>query len=304
MISLRKKGIKSGIARAAQIVIVVVIILIIAVGAIGAVVLSSRTSSTTSQTSSITSTQSSTTPSSSTTTSSSTSSTSAQGPSTFTYETLSTPAYLDPQVSYSVYDYYVMANEFESLIYFNGTSASNVIPWLAQNYTISPDGRTVNFTLRSNISFADGEPLNSTAVYFSLNRLLIEDGSSSTSHGTQASWVLQQLLNASLSTAVSGIQQPYTKQWVSEVLGQNFVQVTGPLTFSIHIMQPTAAFKYMIELPVGEDNCSRVRHATRPGFMEQFQHWLHDAISLAFRKRDKRGLPGTFWTKLRRAIPE
>jgi ABC-type transport system substrate-binding protein len=156
--------------------------------------------------------------------------------------------YLDPQVSYTAFDYYVFANYMESLIYFNGTSASNVIPWLAQNYTISPDGRTLNFTLRNNIHFADGEPLNSTAVYFSLNRLLIEDGSSPTSHGTQASWVLQQLLNTSLSTTVSGIPQPYTQQWVNEVLAENFVQITGPLTFTIHLVHPTAAFKYMIEL--------------------------------------------------------
>lgn len=141
-----------------------------------------------------------------------------------------------------------MANYFESLVYFNSTSASDVIPWLAQNYTISPDGTTINFTLRSNITFADGEPLNSSAIYFSLNRLLIEDGSTPTSHGTQASWVMQQLLNTSLSTTVSGVPQPYNQQWVNEILGENFVQITGPLTFTIHLMHPTAAFKYMIEL--------------------------------------------------------
>ena len=55
-----------------------------------------------------------------------------------------------------------------------------------------------NFTLRSGIKFADGEDLNSTAVYFSLNKLVITDNAAPTSFGTQGSWILQQLLNTSL----------------------------------------------------------------------------------------------------------
>ncbi|MCL5068311.1 MAG: ABC transporter substrate-binding protein, partial [Thaumarchaeota archaeon] len=242
---------KHAVSKAAQIGIIVVIILIIGIAAYGATIMARSTTTTTptSSTTSTTSSGSSTTPTIPTsTTSTSVTSTSSQVPASLTWETLYTPQYLDPQVSYSAFDYYVMANEFESLIYFNTTSASDVIPWLAQNYTVSPDGMTVNFTLRSNIFFADGEPLNSSAVYFSLNRLLIEDGSSPSSHGTQASWVLQQLLNASLSTTVSGALQPYTKQWANEVLAQNFVQVTGPLTFTMHVMNPNAALKYMLEL--------------------------------------------------------
>lgn len=247
---------KLALSKAAQIGIIVVIILIIGIAAYGATIMAksstttTSTSSTTSTTSNISSTTSTifTTSTTSTPSTSVTSTTSSQAPASLVWETLYTPQYLDPQVSYSAFDYYVMANEFESLIYFNATSASDVIPWLAQSYTVSPDGMTINFTLRSNIFFADGEPLNSSAVYFSLNRLLIEDGSSPSSHGTQASWVLQQLLNASLSTTVSGILQPYTKQWVNEVLAQNFIQITGPLTFTMHVMNPTAALKYMLEL--------------------------------------------------------
>jgi len=101
-----------------------------------------------------------------------------------------------------------------------------------------------NFTLRSGITFADGEPLNSTSVYFSLNRLLVEDGSASFGHGVQASWILQQLLNTSLSTTLCCAQN-YSSTYVNQVLAENFVKITGPLTFTINVMRPNSAFAYL-----------------------------------------------------------
>jgi ABC-type transport system substrate-binding protein len=136
-------------------------------------------------------------------------------------------------------------NVYETLLWYNGTNSTGVIPWLAQNYSMSADGKTANFTLRSGITFADGQPFNSTAVYFSLNRLLIEDNSKPYSHGSQASWIIQQLLNTSLSWNFGGPHN-YTQQWASEVLAQNFVQITGPLTFTLHIQNPNAAFPFLI----------------------------------------------------------
>ncbi len=76
-----------------------------------------------------------------------------------TYEETQTYQFLDPSVSYYSYDYVIGQNVYETLLYFNGTSSSVTIPWLAQNYTTSADGKTVNFTLRSGITFGDGEQL-------------------------------------------------------------------------------------------------------------------------------------------------
>ena len=110
---------------------------------------------------------------------------------------------------------------------------------------MSSDQKTATFTLRSNITFADGEPLNSSAVYFSLNKLLIDDSSAPTSHGTQASWILQQLLNTSLSGNL-GPGHKYDQAWAQAVLAQNFVQITGPLTFKLNLQVPNAAFPYLL----------------------------------------------------------
>jgi ABC-type transport system substrate-binding protein len=163
-----------------------------------------------------------------------------------TYETLQTIQFLDPQVSYDIYGASIEQNIYEPLFWFNGTNGQNPIPWLAQNYTLSPDGKTMTVNLRSGIKFADGETLNSSDVYFSYNRLLVFDGSSPVGHGTQASWIVQQLLNTSLSTTLCACSQTYGPSYTQAVLNENFVQITGPLSLTLHIMHPQGAVLYLL----------------------------------------------------------
>ena len=168
----------------------------------------------------------------------------SSGPS-ITWETVNTPQFIDPQVSYFEYDFSIMQNVYEPLLWYNGTCSTCIIPWLAQSYTASSDLKTYSFTLRPGIKFADGENLDSTSVYFTLNRLLILDGSAPTGHGTQASWILQQLLNTSLSTTLGG-HVTYNSAYVDTVLGENFVTITSPTTFTINVMNPNSAFPYLL----------------------------------------------------------
>jgi ABC-type transport system substrate-binding protein len=162
-----------------------------------------------------------------------------------TYETTWTPTYLDPAVLYDAYGVF-MGNVYENLLKFNGSSTSQLVPWLAQGYTVSSDLKTYSFTLRSGITFADGEPLNSTAVYFSLNRVLVMDASTPSGHGTQFAPDFQQLLNTSLSTGLCGCTQVYNANYVKAVLGEDFVQITGPLTFSLHVTKPSSFLPYIL----------------------------------------------------------
>lgn len=268
----RSFGNSGGISRVAAIVVAVVIIIIIlgagayasishtSTTATSVVTISTTTSpSSTSQSSSVSSTSTpisttSTTSSVSSTTTSSSSqvssiattsaSSSSSTPTTFTYETINTPRELDPQVSYGEYDYNILQNVYETLLWYNGANGNQTIPWLAANYTIAANGLTANFTLRSGIKFADGENLNSTAAYFALNKLLIEDNAAPESFGTQGSWILQQLLNTSLSYDYNP-NHGYTQSWAGAVIAQNFVTITGPLTFTLNIDTPNAAFPFL-----------------------------------------------------------
>lgn len=229
---------RSAIGKAA-VVIIVVVILVIAGGAVYYLTLPPPSPSSTSSSS-----VSSSSSTSSTSTSSS-SSTSTTLPSSLTYETDATPQYLDPQITYIGYDLGILNNVYEYLLWYNGTSGSQVIPWLAQSYSISSNGLTVNFTLRQGISFADGEPFNSTSAYFSIYRGLVIDGASPPTYDYGPNWIQQQLANTSLSSVLSGVVQPYSPTWVSEVLGEDFVQITGPYTFTMHLQHYSSAFPYL-----------------------------------------------------------
>ena len=183
----------------------------------------------------------------------------------------------DPSTSYFSYDYTYGQNVYETLLYFNGTSSSLTIPWLAQSYTESADGKTLNFTLRSGITFADGEQLNSTSVYFTFNRFLIDDAAYYNGHQGGA-WILQQLLNTSLSWILSG-PHAYTPAWAQQVLNENFIQITGPMTFTMHIMHPNAALiQILSDNHFGRYNCSRLCHAKRPCTLEPIKQWIHFAV--------------------------
>jgi peptide/nickel transport system substrate-binding protein len=153
---------------------------------------------------------------------------------------------MDPGYSYGLFDFQVMQNVYEPLLYYNGANSTDVIPWLAQNYTVSPDQMTYTFNLRSGIQFADGEQFNSTSVYFSLNRLLIADGSSNVAHGIRAAWIVQQLLNTSLSSQLCGCSLTYNNAYINHVLSEGFVQPTGPLSFTMHVEHPNSAFPFLM----------------------------------------------------------
>ncbi len=144
-----------------------------------------------------------------------------------------------------IYGPEINQNVYEGLLNYNGTSSTQVIPWLASNYTVSSNQANWNFTLRSGITFADGEPLNSTAVYFSLYRTLLQDGSTPLSHGQEFDYEVQQFLNTSLSSDLC-CAQTYNAAYVQAVLGQNFVQVTGPMTLTLHLMEPGSSFEFVM----------------------------------------------------------
>ena len=68
----------------------------------------------------------------------------------------------------------INCNIYESLLRFEDNS-TNVVPGLAESYTVSPDGLTYTFKLRQGIRFHDGTPFNAEAVKFNIDRQMPEN---------------------------------------------------------------------------------------------------------------------------------
>ena len=153
--------------------------------------------------------------------------------------------WLDPHVSYFQYDYWTIWQSIETLLWFERDNATKIIPWLAESYTRSSDGLHYNFTLRQGITFQDGTKFNATAVWFSLNRLLVMDATSGDglNHGSQSGWMLMQLidLNGDYFTAM-GADPTFDEAWVQSILDLNFVEILDEYTVRINIATPTTQF--------------------------------------------------------------
>ena len=80
------------------------------------------------------------------------------------------PQFLDPASVDSVYDALPVGQIFDGLVALD--PGLNIVPALADTWTISRDGRVYGFHLREGVKFHDGTPLTSADVVFSLKRLL------------------------------------------------------------------------------------------------------------------------------------
>lgn len=81
------------------------------------------------------------------------------------------PKSLDPAQVTAVNDFRIMMNLYDGLVrYADGTL--DVEPALASEWSINEDGTVYTFTLRDDVTFHDGSPLDAEAVVFNFQRML------------------------------------------------------------------------------------------------------------------------------------
>src|SRR5215468_10049176 len=95
---------------------------------------------------------------------------SAQAPGTLVLGLDQEPPTLDPHASPSAVTYQIIASVTESLLY-RGPDGK-LVPWLAESWSTSGDGRSVTFKLRRDVRFHDGTPFNADAVKFNFDRIV------------------------------------------------------------------------------------------------------------------------------------
>ena len=90
------------------------------------------------------------------------------------------PTCLDPHVGGNYPQALVSSQYLEPLVSKN--SAGEIIPWLATEWTESADGLNWDITVRDDVEFTDGTPLNAKAVQANIEHLLDPETASSTGY--------------------------------------------------------------------------------------------------------------------------
>ncbi|MEO8357706.1 MAG: ABC transporter substrate-binding protein, partial [Chloroflexota bacterium] len=84
-----------------------------------------------------------------------------------TYAIQRAPSVLDPALFYESNIYTVTSQVMDTLL---RTESGIPVPALAESWSVSPDGLTWTFTIRSGVTFHDGTPLDAAAVLYNLER--------------------------------------------------------------------------------------------------------------------------------------
>jgi peptide/nickel transport system substrate-binding protein len=82
------------------------------------------------------------------------------------FDPMRSRAFVDRNVHYQIYDSLVRSDA-------NG----KVIPWLAEKWDVSSDGKQVTFSLRKDVKFHDGSPFDAEAVKWNIDRYRTTEGS-------------------------------------------------------------------------------------------------------------------------------
>ncbi len=78
---------------------------------------------------------------------------------------------LDPARGFTQTTGIINRATYDTLVTFPDEDASEILPWLATDWTVSEDGLSYTFTLREGVTFASGNPVTAEDVVFSIERL-------------------------------------------------------------------------------------------------------------------------------------
>lgn len=159
-----------------------------------------------------------------------------------TEETIGQPDNLDPAIDYETAGGGIIQNVYENLLFFSGYNSSKVVPWLASNYTISPDGLTWTFKLRTGIKFSDGTAFNSSAVTFNLLRTVMIDDPNG------PAWTIEQALRGAPAFAqgcAACTGTSYNQTAVNKFLAANPIETPDANTVVFHLDHPYSPLAFV-----------------------------------------------------------
>ncbi|MEC5184448.1 peptide/nickel transport system substrate-binding protein [Cryobacterium sp. MP_3.1] len=128
------------------------------------------------------------------------------------------PTCLDPHVGGNYPQALVSSQFLESLVSLDADGT--IIPWLADSWTVSPDGLSWEFTLKDDVTFTDGTPLDAAAVQANIAHLQDPETGSSTGYlalakvtGTEA--VSDSVVRLTLAQPDSALLESLAQPWLA-----------------------------------------------------------------------------------------
>ena len=79
---------------------------------------------------------------------------------------------LDPAEAYELSGIEVISNAYERLMQFEPSDINKLVPGVAESVTVSDDGKTFTFKIRSGDKFASGNPVTAQDAAWSLQRVI------------------------------------------------------------------------------------------------------------------------------------
>ena len=131
---------------------------------------------------------------------------------------------------------------YNNLIGYKAETAE-IVPELAESWTISPDGGVVTFKLRKGVKFHDGTPFNAEAVKFSWDRMLKADLSAAGKYKTYADLNSVKVVDDYTVTFTATNPSPSMMHWFAG--GQKFYIVSPTYVQAHATAEDPLALKWM-----------------------------------------------------------
>jgi peptide/nickel transport system substrate-binding protein len=205
-----------------------------------------------------------------------TSSGTIKNPDAFVEVTIGEPQYLDPSTDYETAGGEVIMNAYETLVWYQGASASILVPLLATevpsltNSGISADGLNYTFHLKPNVKFHDNTTMTADDVVYSIVRVLRmhdPDG---------PSWMLEQVMNDYIQYSVGDELQNFSSTpWIMAAIGG-----TAP-TYKITELDVQNASEAAVVKVDASTVTMRLTHSY-PGFLYIMAYTVGSVVSKTF----------------------
>jgi peptide/nickel transport system substrate-binding protein len=100
-------------------------------------------------------------------------------PTTYYRPTFGDPETLDPALDYETAGGEIVANIYETLVWYNKDKAAEFIPQLAESWEVSDDGTVYTFHIRQGVKFHEGGDLTPSDVAYTFQRGLLQGSTAS-----------------------------------------------------------------------------------------------------------------------------